>query len=328
MTMTRTLTVAASVGVYLLLAGCTRTSPVEHGAGESELTKVELALNWIPDSQHGGFYAAKVHGFFEEAGLDVTISPGGPNAPVIQKVAMNRAQFGVGNADQILMARQQEADVVAVFAGMQNSPRCIMVHADSPCRTLEELRDVTLAVGPGKAYVKFLQSKLSLVNVNMVPYTGSIVAFLNDKSFAQQAYVFSEPYVAQSRGATTRCMMVSDLGFNPYSSCLFVNGDLLKSDPELVRRMTMAVRRGWRTYLETPESANAEIRKANPEMDDASLRFGANSMKKLCAPTGELNAIGQMDGARWRVMAEQLVELGFLDSATGFDDAFTTRVWE
>ncbi len=328
MSMAKTIIVAGAIGGYLLLAGCAPTSNVNEVADDPELTKVELALNWIPDSQHGGFYAAKVHGYFEEAGLDVTISPGGPNAPVIQKVAMNRAQFGVGNADQILMARQQEADVVAVLAGMQNSPRCIMVHADSPCLTLEKLRDVTLAVGPGKAYVKFLQTKLPLVNVNMVPYTGSIVSFLNDKSFAQQAYVFSEPHVAQSRGAATRCMMVSDLGFNPYSSCLFVNGGLLETDPDLVARMTTAVRRGWRTYLETPESANAEIRKANPEMDEASLSFGAKSMKKLCAPTDKLDAIGQMDETRWSVMAEQLVELGFLDSAAGYDHAFTTRFLE
>jgi len=290
--------------------------------------KIELALNWIPDSQHGGFYAAKVHGYFEDVGLDVTISPGGPNAPVIQTVATNRAQFGVGNADQILMARQQEADVVAVFAAMQNSPRCIMVHAESPITNLEALQNVTLAVGPGKAFVKYLESKLPLTGVTTVPYTGSVVPFLNDKRFAQQAYVFSEPHAVQSRGVETRCLLVSEIGFNPYSSCLFVNGDVLKNDPELVSKMASAVRRGWQTYLESPDRTNAEIQKANPEMAAASLRFGAEAMATLCDPMGTPEMIGQMDEARWQTMAKQLVELGFLDSAQDHGNAFTTKFLE
>ena len=39
---------------------------------------LQLQLNWIPDAQHGGFYAALVEGFYEEEGLHVKIVPGGP----------------------------------------------------------------------------------------------------------------------------------------------------------------------------------------------------------------------------------------------------------
>ncbi|MEZ6081443.1 MAG: hypothetical protein R3C56_38970 [Pirellulaceae bacterium] len=39
-----------------------------------------LMLNWYPEAEHGGFYAAKVLKVFERYGLDVTIHAGGPNA--------------------------------------------------------------------------------------------------------------------------------------------------------------------------------------------------------------------------------------------------------
>ena len=41
--------------------------------------KVVLMLNWYPEAEHGGFYAAKVHGIYDRYGLDVEIRPGGPN---------------------------------------------------------------------------------------------------------------------------------------------------------------------------------------------------------------------------------------------------------
>ena len=63
--------------------------------------------------------------------------------------------------------------------------------------------------------------------------------------FAQQAYVFSEPFVAEQSGVKVRSLLVSDLGFNPYASLLIANGDLLKSKPDVARRMTAASLRGW-----------------------------------------------------------------------------------
>ncbi len=92
------------------------------------LRRVTLALNWFPEVEHGGFFAADVHGFFRDEGLEVEIQSGGPGAPVIQQVATQRCDFAVANADQVLLGRDQGAQVVAVMAAMQNSPHCIMVH--------------------------------------------------------------------------------------------------------------------------------------------------------------------------------------------------------
>ena len=72
------------------LVGCADTTsqatpeaPVPAGSvTKAPLKKVRLLLNWFPEPEHGGFYAAQVHGFYAAEGLDVEILPGGPNSPV------------------------------------------------------------------------------------------------------------------------------------------------------------------------------------------------------------------------------------------------------
>ncbi|MDG2382429.1 MAG: ABC transporter substrate-binding protein [Pirellulaceae bacterium] len=308
--------------VGCLLVGCQPSDVVEPGAEPT----IKLGLNWFPDSQHGGFYAAQHFGFFADEGLTVKIEPGGPAAPIVQNVGLNRVEFGVGNADQILMAREQQIPVVALMAAMRNSPRCIMVHQETGIQNFSELADVKLALGAGKAFVKFLDEKGVLKHVQVVSYTGSIAPFLADNRFAQQAYVFSEPYVAEENGAHPVCMMVSDLGFNPYSSCLFTNEKLLNENPELVGKVVRAVRRGWQAYLQDPEPVNQLIHAANPDMDLESLKFGATAIAELCLPAhAASDSIGVMDDRRWQTLKSQLVELDFVSQDTRVDQAYTLR---
>ncbi len=120
---------------------------------------VALALNWFPEAEHGGYVAALVHGYYREAGLEVRILPGGPSAAVLQRVAARRVEFGIENADRVLLGREQEADCVALLAPLQKSPRAIMVHAASKFHRIEDLADVTLAVNSGSTWVQYLKKK-------------------------------------------------------------------------------------------------------------------------------------------------------------------------
>ena len=86
------------------LAGVSATEDV------SSTERVQLALNWFPEAEHGGYYAALVHGYYADEGFDVEIIPGGPGAPVIQEVVVGRVGFGVVNADQILLGRAEARD--------------------------------------------------------------------------------------------------------------------------------------------------------------------------------------------------------------------------
>ena len=301
-----------SLGWFLLLmvglvsCGCHRRDTFSQPGASS----IQIQLNWIPDAQHGGFYAAREN--FEDAGFAAEVLPGGPGTPAISKLAAGRCDFAIGNADQVLLARQQGADVVAVFAAMQNSPRCIMVHKSSNIGSLEQLRDLTLALGDGKAFAEYLKRRAPLENVRIVSYSGTVAKFLLDKDYAQQGYVFSEPILAASQGGDPQALMLSDLGFNPYSSLLVTRRQTLEQNPELVRHVVRAVRAGWESYLATPEKTNARIVADNPDMDVALLNQSAAAIQPLCRPPGLEGPLGSMSLERWETLRDQLIELELL----------------
>ena len=118
----RTVIVAAAALASSLLVGCgrDRLDTTADPSREGERSVI-LQLNWFPEAEHGGFYAAQLHGYFREEGLDVEIVPGGPNAPVVAQVDSRRADFGVANADRILLGRAAGAEVVALMAPSINS---------------------------------------------------------------------------------------------------------------------------------------------------------------------------------------------------------------
>ncbi len=226
---------------------------------DPSLPKVTLQLNWFPEAEHGGYYAALAEGYYQQAGLNVKIIPGGPDTPVLQQVARRAVTFGVVNADNLLLGRAQEMPIVALMAPLQMSPRCIMVHAKSGIRDFDDLKNMTIAMSNSTPFSYFLRKRLKLENVKIVPYSGNVAQFLLHKDYAQQAYVFSEPFVARKQGGDPQVLMVSDLGFNPYASVLFTHEDEIEDQPRIVEKMVSASVRGWARYIESPEAANKLI---------------------------------------------------------------------
>lgn len=313
----------ASLGllVILAMAGCRgdATQDAEPRAGGTRAVK--LALNWFPEPEHGGFYAALLEGDFAAEGLEVEIIPGGPGAPVIPQLEVGRVEFGVVNADQLLVQRGQGADVVATLAPLQSSPRCILVHTSSGIERLEDLKNVTLAVGPGQPFVKFLEQSVSLEGVQMVPYSGRIAPFVADPKLAQQGYIFAEPVFAEAEGAKVTVLPVSTLGFDPYASCVVVHRRLLDRDPELVERFTRACMRGWERYLANPEKVNQRLAELNPELNREHLVEAHRRLVPLCeVSSGE--PLGKMTAERWNLLADQLAQMAFIDDATDATRAF------
>ena len=317
-----------------LAAGCGREPAASTSATVAttpKLQPVELALNWYPEAEHGGFYAALIHGEFEKEGLQVTIRPGGPQAPVLQAIATERVPFGVINADALLLGRAQEADVVAVMVPIHDSPRCILVHEESGIQTLDDLAKkpgLTLAMNSAQPFALFLRHKLDLSQAQIVSYPGNVVQFLLDKNFAQQAYSFSEPFVAQQQGAKTRSLMVSDAGFNTYTSALAVSRKTLETQPELVKKFVRASTRGWQRYLQDAQATNAHIHQQNPEMKLDVLEFGVAALQPLCRPTGTAESeFGRMDPDRWSSLVQQMetcgaLKPGVVDPAKAFSNDF------
>lgn len=294
----------------------TATSPTD-GQSSKPLTKVALLLNWYPEAEHGGFYAAKVHGIFEKYGLDVDIQPGGKTTVVPQTLTLGRAEFGVINADDVLIARNQEAPIVALMAPIQKGPRCIMVRADSGIKSFEELKNVTLQIDSGRPYVPFLKSKGLLDDsVKLAPYFGSVAQLVAGPGYAAQGYSFSEPFMAKEQGVEVNQLMMAEIGYNPYASLLVSTESYVKDHQDISKRMVAACIEGWKKYLSDPASTNEVILAANKQgLTKEALVYGVEALKPLCYEGDDMSQVGQMSGERWTQLAETLVELKIIERA-------------
>ncbi len=321
-------TARCALAICLLLAtvGCDNKP-----ATKTDLDKVTLMLNWYPEAEHGGFYAAQVNGTFEKHGLEVTLKPGGPNAPVAQELLTGRVEFAVGNADDVLLFCEQDADIVALLAPIQNTPRCILVREDSDVDSLTKLSGLTLQANAGRPFVDYMKSQGLLNGVQVVPYPGTVTNFVADENTAIQAYSFSEPLLAEQQGVKTRKLMLSEAGFNPYASCLITTDSYISDNQDIVQRMVSACQEGWQAYLQESESANAAILADNQHgMTQEALNFGAEQLAPLCRTAEMSNEdVGRMSQERWETLVKQFVELGLVDAErvkaeNVFDNSFLT----
>ena len=87
----KTSALAVLTAASLLLFGCSKSEPAAASAkapaAAPALTPIIVQLDWVPEPEHGGLFQAQARGWFREAGLDVTLVPGGPNALVNQRIA-------------------------------------------------------------------------------------------------------------------------------------------------------------------------------------------------------------------------------------------------
>ena len=292
--------------------------------GKSKSSKLKLALNWKPDPQFGGFYAAD----YGKHGLDVEILPGGAGTPTVQMIGSAAADFGIVSADELIVARSRGNDVVALFAVFQNCPQGIMAHSS---RNLTSICDVvkggTLALQRGLPYARLLEKKCGFDEVKIVPSPGGdISVFLRDENFAQQCFIMSEPLAARKKGVAVKVFPVSDIGYNPYTTVLSCSGEMLKSKPEVARAMVAGVREGWRTYLDDPKATNERMRQLNPSMDADTFAEVAEAQKPFIetAETGR-DQLGRMTAERWDTLARQLKDLGDIPQALPAAECFRAK---
>jgi NitT/TauT family transport system substrate-binding protein len=305
------LTVAA---ISAALPACNDKQTSSGGKGGSS---VKLALDWVPEPEFGGFYAARETGAWKEQNLDVEIQGGGAGVPVVQMVAAGKAEFGISGADEVLSARAKGADVIPIFAVYQKSPQGIMVHASKGAKTMAEaLSGGTIAIEPGMAYAAFLKKKYGFDKVRIVPYDGGVARFLTDKDFGQQCFATSEALAAKRKGSDPQVFLVADEGFRPYLGVVITRAALWKEKPDLVKAFVRGARKGWQGYLANPAPANAVMAKLNTTMDAETFAAAAAEQRAFVeSDDTRAHGIGSMTKDRWTELGAKLVELGIIDKA-------------
>jgi len=315
------------VFLFALTACGGEASEKTSGGTDSKKSKdVKIVLNWFAKAQHGGVYAAQEDGIFEKNGLDVTIEPGGPQVSSIQMVASGKAQFGLAHADQIVMAKNEGIDLVAVATAMQGSPQALMFHKGKGIKDFSELNGKEVYIQPGITYWEFLKSKYDLSKVKEMAYTGQHTNFIANKDAVSQAFVTSEPFFLAKENVETETKLISDAGYDPYNVVLYVSKDYLEENEDTVKAFTKSFVEGWNAYKDSYEEINKAIKKDNSDIELDSLKFEAETQAEFVyGKDAEANGVGYMTEERWATLITQLHDLKLLDKTFDAKDIFTTK---
>ena len=88
------------------------------------MAAVRLQLQWVPQAQFAGYFAAVEQGYYEAAGIDLTLVPGGPDVvPQAAGSAANGPEFTISWVPKVLEARvgNHASDLVNIAQIFQRS---------------------------------------------------------------------------------------------------------------------------------------------------------------------------------------------------------------
>jgi NitT/TauT family transport system substrate-binding protein len=289
--------------------------------------KMRLILHWYAEADDGGFYAALAQGYWREEGLDVEIVQGGPNPNIEMHVSTETATLGIVPGDKALLGVGRGLPLVAFFTIYQHDPQAIMVHADSPVRTLADLSGKRVAVTFGATFFTYLQQYYHYKDTTVLPYTGTVANFIRDPAYIQQAFPHAEPFYARQQGVESRCLLVSESGFDPYR-VVVAPARLAAEHPEWLQAFARGAYRGWLEFCRDAVPSLDAIQKLNPTADRPGLEFAVQEIRRyrfLQGNAAKGEAFGKADSARWKALGEQLRACGLIPKATDLSRAVDYR---
>mgnify|MGYP000276350400 CR=1 FL=1 len=221
-------------------------------------TQVSLQLSWLHSAQFAGSYIAKDRGLWREAGLEVSLLPGGPNAPVEPPVVSGTALVGISAADYTAAAVEEGAPFKIIGVAMQKNP---FVIASLPGNPVEAPADLAgKRIGMALANTPVLQALCNLNDVDidaieMIPTQYSAQPLLAGEVDCLLCWETDLPVAMAMQGSESRTMLMADHGYSVHSQTYIATEDSLANRrAELVALMSGEVR-GWEGYRDDTDAA-------------------------------------------------------------------------
>src|SRR5712691_5084156 len=179
------------------------------------LKDVSIGLGYIPNIQFAPFYVAQSKGYYRAAGLNVTFHHGIVN-DLIASMVLGHDTFVFAGGDEELVARNKNLPVIDVATIFQKYPVSLIVPANSPIKTLADLKGHSIGVPFkfGSTYTGLLallyQAHLSQsdVHVQVLGSFTQVLALTQHKVDAVMGYSNNEPLQLKSQGFDVRTFNV------------------------------------------------------------------------------------------------------------------------
>ncbi len=275
-----------------------------------EQKPVRLLMNWFAQPDQSGFWQAQLDDAGKDKGLKISTTQGGPKIQTIPQVAAGQAEFGVSNADDLLLARLRGAPVRAVLASMDYVPYTLVYHPSPDIKSITDLKPKTFAVSLGFAYWEWLKKQYGLQGAKEIPVSGDLGLFRNDPNMVQQGYSLYLPARMSAAGIANAQFKVAELGYRPYA-VLFTTDDLIAKNPGLVRETVAAVKASWANFMRDPTRALAAEQALNNQIAAEIAALAAKDLIAELLPHDPAK-IGCMTDARWDEIGRQLQDVKFL----------------
>lgn len=290
------------------------------------LETVSLELRWHHQFQFAGYYAALHKGFYREAGLDVTLKEGGPEANPVQGVLSGRSEFGIALSSLVVnfLNGQPVRLLGPIF---QHSPNVLLVHGrDRRPVDLASADRPKIAVMGGDQDVDlksmFLNEGIALERLNFVPDERHLDDLLDRRVTALNAYTSNEPFLLDQQGVPYTILKPSTYGMDFYGDVLFTHRDVEKKRPQVVAAFYAASKRGWQYALDHPREIIDLIQERYNSQNKSRehLAYEARALHDLINP--EVIEIGHNNPGRWKHIAATYARFGVVNDKQPLDDFF------
>ncbi|MCB9104367.1 MAG: ABC transporter substrate-binding protein [Anaerolineales bacterium] len=306
----------------------------------TELTPVNLQLQWVAQSQFAGYYAAVAEGFYNDFCLDVTILEGAVDIVPQQVVASGQAEFGIAWVPKVLASREEGANLVNIAQVFQRSGTLEVSWADNPVATIDDMAGKRIGTwGFGNEHELFAAMRLAGLDPNnpddveIIQQSFDMLALLNRELDAAEAMTYNEyAQVLEAVNPDTGelyqpedlvVINFNDVGTAMLQDHVFVDGDWLaeEGNEELAVNFLAATFMGWQFCRDNFDACVQHVLDAGPTLGESHMQWQLNEINKLIWPSPD--GIGIMDQALWDQTVEVSVDGGVITEPPG-DDAFRT----
>jgi putative hydroxymethylpyrimidine transport system substrate-binding protein len=314
------------LSLLALLTACGEKQDVLEPSGSK---KVTLMLDYFPNADHAGIYAAQAAGDFKQAGLDVEIrQPSDPAAP-IKQVAAGRVDVAISYEPEVFRARDEGLNVVSIGALVRRPLTSIISLPEAKIRKPADLRGKTVGTAGIDYQSAYLETILDEANVprdsvkernvgfGLTPalLTGKVDAVLG-------AFWNYEGVELKLKGKRPRIIRMEDAGVPTYDELVLVaNADALDRDGGKLRAFIGAISRGVRSLRADPEQGIQGLLKANPDLDPELQRAAVKVTLPLMAPP-EGKPFGWQDPTEWDAFGAWMQEKNLLKNAPDVPASF------
>jgi NitT/TauT family transport system substrate-binding protein len=292
-------------------------------AAEPPPKEIVYRLKWLKNISAVGDLYAKDLGFFDAAGLQVTLNAGGPERDAIKELELGYAQFGVASGDQVVRALAKGSPVVVIAQIFQINPLQWIYHEDEPViEKLHALKGKTIGVtfgGNDEAIMRTLLAEAGLtekdvrffsVRYDYTPFYRRRVTFWPVYQNSQ-AIILGEKLSASGKGV--RFLDPARFGVRFTANSVITSRQMLLAHSDTVKRFITALMTGWAEALKPANSAKA-LKRVHPfdrDTPEPVLEKQLAVTRALVQPDPRL-PIGAIDVAAWRQTAQIMHAQGLI----------------